>query len=257
MNQTNNQSEHKLKVEFDSHISGIGVSPKVIHFLNTKYSKILKVKFPSSTNELSGRIVPVPASYHDRHVIVLPENWKETYGIKDDSAICNICEPAFASSIIFKRFEENIENKLPVITDEIGDKSIVFLGMYLRENGELFEIVSIDNDIQEAIISENTNLEFPENKEGDSSEDKEEDSSKTNEGDSSKTTLRNKIKSKKSTLSGEKKQITFENLHKLKGIEKIIEQLKDEVVHPYLDIINGKIKNPKPMYGFPTRSKNR
>ncbi|TYP94888.1 AAA+-type ATPase, SpoVK/Ycf46/Vps4 family [Fodinibius salinus] len=234
MNQENVAKEFSLPVEFDNYIEGgIALPPKIVLEFKTQYQKVISIQRPNDKLSVIGRIIPAPAKYHDRSVVVLPEEWKEAYNFSSSSALCKLIEPSFAKKVQFKVLDEDESDSLPPLTERIKDKSVIFKGHYIRNGGNICKVLSIDNDRSQAIITEQTLLKFG------------------NGPDAEQYYLddENREESIEDITTGEKRELTFKNLHKVKGVDDTIQRLKNEVVYPFLDILNGEESNPDPMGG--------
>jgi len=233
----NNRSEFSLPVEFDSYIAkGVALPPKIVLEFKTQYQKVINLQRPGDKVSISGRIIPAPASYHDRSVVVLPEEWEKAYNFSSSSVLCKLIEPSFAKEIQFDPLDENESDSLPLLLDWIKDKSVIFEGRYIRESGDIYRVISIDGGRSQAITTEKTLLKF-----GDGP-----NAEKYYLGDKKREET---IDITASNGKAVKQKKLFENLHKVKGIDDTIERLKNEVIYPFLDILNGEESNPDPMGG--------
>lgn len=234
MSQEASVKEFSLPVEFDSHIKeGIGLPPKIVLEFKTQYRKIISIKRAGEAVSLVGRIVPIPASYHDRSVVVLPEKWEKAYNIPSTTVMCKLIEPSFANAIELKQIDTKKSKSLPTITERIEDKKVIFKDQYIRENDIICRIESIDKDTSEAIVTDNTVYKLSDDP----------DEKQISVGDE------NREDSVKDTPAVEEREVTFENLHKVKGINDTIKRLINEVVYPFIDIIDGHVSKPDPMGG--------
>jgi transitional endoplasmic reticulum ATPase len=234
MSQANVIKEFSLPVEFDNYIEGgIALPPKIVLEFETQYQKIISIQRPGDKVSVTGRIIPAPAFYHDRSVVVLPEEWEKAYDFSTSSVLCKLIEPSFAKEVQLKELNEKESTSLPPLLESIEDKSVIFEGRYIREGSNLCKVVSIDEGSSLAITTEKTLLKF-----GD-----EQNAEEYYVGDE------NRKGSEKGTPTVRKREITFDNLHQVKGIDDTIKRLKNEVVFPFLDILNGEVSKPDPMGG--------
>lgn len=234
MSQGNGTKEFSLPVEFDKYISeGIALPPKIVLEFKTQYQKVISIQRPGDNISIIGRIIPAPALYHDQSVVVLPEEWEEAYNFSASSALCKLIEPSFAKKVQFKILDEDECDSLPPLTERIKDKSVIFEGHYIREGGNICKVLSIDSGRSQAIITEQTLLKF----------------GKGSNAEEYRLGDENREEAVIGTPSDGKKEVTFENLHKVKGIDDTIKRLKNEVIYPFIDILNGEEADPDPMGG--------
>lgn len=237
MSNGNVTKEFSLPVEFDSYIAkGIALPPKIVLEFKTQYQKVISIQRPEDKISITGRIIPAPASYHDRSVVVLPEEWEKAYNFSNSSALCKLIEPSFAKKVQFEVLDENESDLLPPLLEWIEDKSVIFEGRYIREGDDIYRVESIDGGRSQAITMEKTLLKFGH---GPNAEE-------YYVGDEKREEANNITPS--NGKAGKKKK-PFENLHKIKGIDDTINRLKNEVIFPFHDILNGEEPDPDPMGG--------
>jgi SpoVK/Ycf46/Vps4 family AAA+-type ATPase len=264
----NNRSEFSLPIEFDSRISGIGLPPRLITKFETRYNKIIRIDRSESKYPLAERIVPVPSDYHDRSVVVIPEKWKSSYNITRSSFICKLYEPPFAQKIKLRSVEENETVDLPPITDSIADKAVIFAEKYIRFDDHIYQVTAInEGNTPIGIVTEETDIHYirisnnTDDDPADDSKDGEDSSGEFEDGFSeglyddeddddefSITNLRKAQNNKRKPSLGPVKT-SFTNLNKVKGIDDALKRIKDEVIYPFVDLLNGNIKKPKPIGG--------
>lgn len=230
----------RLQVDFAPDIDGIGSPPRLIKYLGSEYGKILQLEFPGNM-VLSDRLIPVPAGFHGSSKIVLPSEWKALYKITSDHAICTVIEPEFARSIIIARVTEEITKQIPPIQNVIEDKSVLFTNKYIRfKDDHIYQITTIGKGNKIAIATSDTIIERSLGK-GDT------DGESITVSQLSDYAEENGEKVESDSSATNKRQITevsFSNLHKLKGIDEVIVRLKKEVIFPFIQQLNGQNTNP-------------
>lgn len=244
MGKTSAQSQQSLQVEYDKKMYGIGLPPTLVLNMDTGYGKIIAIDRPAPAQSLSARIVPVPATYHDRSVVVLPQQWEKLYEIEEKRLVCKLIEPDFCKNIKLKTIPTEEENELPAVGEIIADKSIVFEGKFVRESNSIFKIESLDSDNSHAIATNRTSLEIiPLESDPDTENEKYSVGSDKRQLDSPETNTK---------FAGDftsAEQISYKNLNKVKGIDDAIRRIKEEVIYPFAQILTGKTSNPKPLGG--------
>lgn len=235
------RSQLSLPVEFDTLTRGIGLPPSIVLRLGTRYGKVIQIKRPKSKQSLSGRIVSVPAKYHDQSVVVLPQNWKKMYDIKEDRLACKLIEPNFCKRVTLREVPRKEANKLPALGEVMTDKSVIHVGKYVREDNDIYKVESIDDKKDEAIIPHRT-LITPAPADG----------SKPDKSDKYEAKTDQRQLGAQNNSPGSQGGFTtagngsYKRLNQLKGIDQAIRRIKDEVIFPFKQILAGKGQNPDP-----------
>jgi len=249
----------KVQIIYVPGFEGIGVSPRLIEKASARYGRECRVEWEGEQH-IEARITPIPADYHQQEVILLDETWKGLYCQEKEYGFLSYPKLSFIETLQLQEIkvdsneeDEEVEDEedeteapsLPLITHQLDDKVILFIGQKIYKDGKVFEVTGFNPEMEAGIITFNTIINAtylpkpaPKKKSQEEKEKKEQDD---NHSDSLEDFLDLSYGQKKNNSASIKRRKPFSKrvLSQLKGINSVIERLRVEVIYPFHDILDS------------------
>lgn len=253
----------KVRIIYFPGFEGIGVSPRLVKQSQKQYGRECRVEWETDSH-IEGRMVPVPAKYHQQEVIILDETWRSLYCEDKEYGFLSFPKLSFIEKLNLQEIdvdsndetEDPEESDIPLITFQLDDKVVVFEGQKVYVTGRVFEVTSMFPNMESGIITYDSDIKRSYLPDSSSTTSSEEEKKKQTDEETTETLESildplNKEQKGLTTVTKNRKPFTQSKLKQLKGIDPVIERLLIEVIHPFSDLLDQQnYADPTPLGGL-------